>query len=67
MLLPKKDDDKRQLAVIDFGLGSFDRKEETKVVDLYVLELSLQQHIRIRKRFSTVLRCVCKEKYIGKP
>ena len=37
MLLPPKKDEKLKLAVIDFGLGSFDHKEETKAVDLYVV------------------------------
>ena len=71
MLLPKKDDDKLQLAVIDFGLGSFDRKEETKAVDLYVLERAFNStHPNSETIFQVVLDAYAKKsehwKAVGK-
>jgi len=58
MLLPGKDDDddKLCLAVIDFGLGTFDSKEETKAVDLYVLERAFNStHPNSEQIFKLVL------------
>ena len=71
MLLPPKKDEKLKLAVIDFGLGSFDRKEETKAVDLYVLERAFNStHPNSETIFQVVLDAYAKKsehwKAVGK-